>query len=109
MPEFIATVAVGVLCVVLGIINMSGNISSIHSYHRKRVSPENILPFGKKVGLGTIIIGIGVILFGVASLIQFYTDNSLFTLIGTVFMAIGFAVGMAISLRAIKKYNGSIF
>ena len=109
MPDFIVSVAIGVFCVVLGIINMRGNISSIHSYHRKRVSPENILPFGKKVGLGTIIIGIGVILFGVASLIQFYTDNSLFTLIGTVFMAIGFAVGMAISLRAIKKYNGGIF
>ena len=109
MPEFIATVAVGVLCVVLGIINMSGNISSIHSYHRKRVSPENILPFGKMVGLGTVLMGIGVILFGIASLIRFYTENNLFVLIGTVLMIVSFVAGMALSFYAMKKYNGGIF
>ena len=48
MPASIVTFAVGVICIVLGIINMRGNISSIHSYHRRRVAKENILPFGKK-------------------------------------------------------------
>ena len=109
MPEFIATGAVGILCVVLGLINMSGNISSIHSYHRKRVSPENILPFGKMVGLGTVIMGVGIILFSIFSAITFCTDNDTFVLIGTVVMIASFVVGMALSFYAMKKYNGGIF
>ena len=42
---------VGVVCIVLGISNMRGNISSLHSYHRHRVSEEDRIPFGKQVGL----------------------------------------------------------
>ncbi|MBQ8331912.1 MAG: hypothetical protein IJX94_05390 [Clostridia bacterium] len=35
---------------VLGIINMTGNISSLHWYHRQRVTKEDRKPFGKLVG-----------------------------------------------------------
>jgi hypothetical protein len=59
MPAFVVTALVGIVCIVLGISNMKGNISSLHSYHRSRVSEEDRIPFGKKVGLGTIIIGAG--------------------------------------------------
>ena len=109
MSASIVTFAVGVICIVLGIINMRGNISSIHSYHRSRVSKEDILPFGKKVGLGTIIMGVGVIIFSILSAITFYTENNIFMLIGTVIMIASFIVGMALSFYAMKKYNGGIF
>lgn len=109
MPASIVTFAVGVICIVLGIINMRGNISSIHSYHRSRVSKENILPFGKMVGLGTVIMGVGIILFSILSAVTFHTDNNIFVLIGTVVMIASFVLGMALSFYAMKKYNGGIF
>ena len=88
---------------------MRGNISSIHSYHRRRVSQENILHFGKMVGLGTIIMGVEIILFSILSAITFLTDNNTFILIGTVIMIASFVVGMVLSFYAMKKYNGGIF
>ena len=109
MSASIVTFAVGVICIVLGIINMRGNISSIHSYHRSRVSKEDILPFGKKVGLGTIIMGVGVIIFSILSAITFYTENNILMLIGTIIMIASFIVGIALSFYAMKKYNGGIF
>ena len=109
MPASIVTFAVGVICIVIGIINMRGNISSIHSYHRRRVAKENILPFGKMVGLGTVIMGVGIILFSILSAITFRTDNDTFVLIGTVAMIASFVVGMALSFYAMRKYNGGIF
>lgn len=51
MPAFIVTFIIGVVCIILGISNMRGNISSLHSYHRHRVSEEDRIPFGKKGGL----------------------------------------------------------
>lgn len=51
----------GIIISILGISNMKGNISSLHWYHRQRVSPDDVMPFGKRVGLGTLIIGIAII------------------------------------------------
>ena len=64
MPTFITMLILGAIMCVLGTVNMTGNISSLHSYHRHRVSAADVKPFGKLVGLGTIIIGVSVALFG---------------------------------------------
>ena len=109
MPAFIVTALVGVVCIVLGISNMKGNISSLHSYHRKRVSEEDRIPFGKKVGLGTIIIGAVIIVFSGLSAVTLYTDNEVFTLIGTGILIAGIIVGLVISFKAMIKYNKGIF
>ena len=109
MTGFIVSIIVGAVCIGLGISNMRGNISSLHSYHRANVSEEDRIPFGKRVGLGTIIIGIGIILFSALGIVTLYTENDLFTIIGTVIMIVSIVVGVIISLAAMKKYNGSIF
>ena len=109
MAGNIVTFLVGVVCIVLGISNMRGNISSLHSYHRNRVSEEDRIPFGKQVGLGTIIIGIGIIVFSVLSSVTLYTENDIFILVGTVFLIIGIILGLVISFRAMIKYNKGIF
>ncbi|MBR5501332.1 MAG: hypothetical protein IKV74_07385 [Clostridia bacterium] len=75
MIASITTLLVGIICIILGISNMRGNISSLHSYHRHRVSEEDVLPFGKKVGQGTIILGAGVIVFGILSAIIKYNKG----------------------------------
>ena len=108
MSGNIVTFLVGVVCIVLGISNMRGNISSLHSYHRSRVSEEDRIPFGKQVGLGTIIVGIGVIVFSVLSSVTLYTENDIFTLVGTAVLIIGIILGLVISFRAIIKYNKGI-
>ena len=109
MAGNIVTFFVGVVCILLGISNMRGNISSLHSYHRNRVSEEDRIPFGKQVGLGTIIVGIGISVFGVLSSVTLYTENDIFILIGTAILIICIILGLVISFRAMIKYNKGIF
>ena len=100
---------VGIVCIVLGISNMRGNISTLHSYHRHRVSEEDRIPFGKQVGLGTMVIGVGIIIFSVLSTVTLYTENSIFILIGTAVLIVGIVAGLIISFKAMIKYNKGIF
>ena len=109
MAGNIVTFLVGVICIVLGISNMKGNISSLHSYHRNRVSEEDRIPFGKQVGVGTIIIGIGIIVFSGLSVATLYTENEIFILLGTVLLIVAIIIGLVISFRAMIKYNKGIF
>ena len=60
MIDFLAPLIIGIIMIVIGISNMKGNISSLHSYHRKRVKEEDKAIFGKKVGIGTIVCGSGI-------------------------------------------------
>ncbi len=100
---------VGIVFIVLGISNMRGNISSLHSYHRHRVSEEDRIPFGKKVGLGTIICGCAIMAFSILSAINFYTENQIFVIVGTVLLIVGLVVGLCLSFYAMIKYNKGIF
>ena len=109
MSAFVVTFIVGIICIVLGVSNMRGNISSIHSYHRQRVSEEDVIPFGKGVGLGTVIVGVGIIVFSAFSAITLYANNRVFILIGTIFLIVCIIVGLIISFCAMIKYNKGIF
>ena len=100
---------VGIICIVLGVSNMKGNLSSLHSYHKNRVSEEDRIPFGKQVGLGTVIVGAGIIVFSILSAITIYTENNVFTLLGTALLIVAIIVGLLISFRAMIKYNKGIF
>lgn len=105
----ITPLLVGVLLIVIGAVNMTGNISSLHSYHRTNVTEENRKPFGKRVGLGNIIIGIGVVALSGAMYLTQRFENDVFTFIGMAIMAVTLVIGLAISFTAMKKYNGGIF
>lgn len=107
MDHYIAPLVVGVICIVLGILNMTGNLSSLHSYHRNHVSEEDRIPFGRRVGLGTLLCGVALLCFGGFSAAAFYTQNQVFTVIGYVVLIAGLIVGLGLSLYAIFKYNKS--
>ena len=109
MTAYIMPIFLGVVCIIIGISNMRGNISSLHSYHTKRVSDEDRVPFGKTVGLGTIICGAGIIVFGIFNTIAHYTQISTFTLIGSISLAVALIPGIALILYAMFKYNKGIF
>ena len=109
MTSALMPVLLGVLIIGLGISNMKGNISSIHRYHRKRITDENRLPFGRMIGLGTIICGVSIVIFGCLSFAAVKTQFDLFTIIGTVIVVVGLVIGLALSLYAMIKYNKGIF
>ena len=109
MIGYIISAIIGVVCISLGIGNTKGNLSSIHSYHRQRVSKEDVLPFGRLMGLGTIIVGSGIIFFSILSVITELAANPVFSIIGIVVMFIAIFVGLGITIYAMKKYNGGVF
>ncbi len=109
MAQIIIVSGLGLLISILGIINMTGNISSLHWYHRQRVTEENRKPFGKLVGIGTLIIGLSTIAFGFLLFIFERTQLQALVIVGSIELIASIAVGMIISLYAMKKYNGGIF
>lgn len=109
MPVLITVSGLGILVSILGLINMTGNISSIHWYHRQRVTEENRKPFGKLVGLGTLMIGLSMIVFGVLFLIFEQTELIALVIIGVAELIASIIAGMTVSFYAMKKYNGGVF
>lgn len=107
--SFIVTAVIGVILCVIGAINTTGNISSLHSYHRNNVSEKDRVPFGRLVGLGTIIIGVAVIAFSAFTAIFDATQKQAYSLIGTAILIVGIGIGLVISFYAMSKYNGGIF
>ena len=109
MFENIVFLLIGAFCIYMGILNRQGNISSLHSYHRKRVSEADRIPFGKLVGLGTIIIGVGAIFNGVFSLLAKFFAVEMLGFIGLSVFITGLAVGLILNFYAMIKYNKGIF
>lgn len=107
--ENLFAIPIGIILIIIGCLNRRGNISMIHSYHRKRVTEENVLPFGRLVGLGTIIIGISVILCGILTAVAMFTGTAVLTTVGYIIIGVGLAVGLVISFAAMIKYNKGIF
>ena len=99
----------GVVLCVLGMLNMRGDISSVHRYHRHRVTDENRKPFGKLVGFGTLLIGGSMVVFGILALAAEGTGDPRFLLAGAVLLIVSIAAGLGISLYAMMKYNHGIF
>ena len=109
MDNFIVPGILGVILIVLGIMNMKGNISSLHWYHRQRVTEEDRKPFGKLVGLGTLIIGIALVISGILFWISEVTATELWLIIGCVITVVGIVVGLVLSFYAMIQYNKGIF
>ena len=102
MKEFIMQIIIGLILIIIGIFNMKGNISLLHSYHRKKVKKEDIIPFGKKIGIGSIIIGITIIIAGSLTILNYTT-------ISNIILIIGLIIGLIIIFYAMFKYNKGIF
>ena len=109
MLEIISSLILGILFIIIGVLNRKGNISSLHSYHRKRVKKEDVIPFGRLVGLGIIIIGFSLIVVSILTLITILTNNSLFDHIGNTLLGVGLVIGLILSFYAIIKYNKGVF
>jgi len=109
MLEYIAMAVFGALTSVLGIINMTGNVSSLHWYHRQRVTEENRKPFGRLVGIGTLLIGVSMILFSGLYYAYEATGLVMLLIISIAELCLGIVAGLILSFYAMIKYNGGIF
>ena len=109
MDTGIGPIILGILLSILGFFNMKGNLSSIHRYHRKRITAENRVPFGRMVGAGTIICGISLVVSGCLTCISEKMQLDTLALIGSVVLGVGLVVGLALSFYAMLKYNKGIF
>lgn len=60
--EYLGLLVMGILLSTLGIVNIRGNISTIHAWNRKRVKEADIPRYGRAIGAGTLVIGAAFIL-----------------------------------------------
>lgn len=94
-------IVVGIIVSILGLINISGNINTIHSYNRWRIKEEDIPAYGKAVGTGTLIIGASLTTAGI---ISFWTEAAIAWI-----LPLGVIVGLAFILYGQFRYNKGIF
>lgn len=90
----------GLFLSVLGVVNIKGNISTIHSYNRRKVK-EDIPKYGKAVGTGTVIMGASLIL---AYFVTFWNEAAIDYIILP-----AITIGLAFILYGQIKYNHGIF
>ncbi len=96
---------VGVMIIIMGILNMRGNISALHKYHTKHITELNKPTFGKLTGIGHIIVGLSLIINAILSSIATIKDNPTYALISNIILITGVVVGIGIIFYAIIKYN----
>lgn len=93
---------IGVLLSVFGILNLTGNVSTIHTYNRKRVKEEDIPKYGRIVGVGTLLVGLSIILSFIFMVIKINFDTNYIQIPSIV-------IGIGIILYGQIKYNKGLF
>ena len=99
--EHLLLLVLGIFLSVLGIVNMKGNISTIHFYNRRKVKEEDVPKYGRTVGTGTLIIGAALAL---AYFITLWNEE-----IVDLIILPALVVGLAFILYGQIKYNHGIF
>lgn len=95
-------IVLGLFLIILGAVNISGNISTIHWYNRTKVQPQDVKKYGRCIGIGTVIIGFSIIISNFLSII--FNDE-----IYIMFILLGSVIGLIFMLYAQFKYNKGIF
>ena len=109
MENLILSIVIGIVFIFIGVSNLRGNINLLHSYHRNNVKEEDKKPLGKRVGISMIIIAVSIIANGVLTFLSTALNNWVLEAVGLGILIVGLAVGLGLTIYAIKKYNGKIF
>lgn len=92
----------GLVIIFIGVrIWIQRKISYLHIYHRDKLKAEDIPVFAKKTGHAVILIGVGIFL---SSLLFILTES----ICSWCIFALCFLMGIALLVRAVKKYNAHI-
>lgn len=91
----------GIYLCVCGVMNLKGNIRTIHAYNRRRVAEADVPKYGRAVGAGTLVMGIALI---VSYAVAFWNEAVI------VYIVIpAMVIGFALILYGQFKYNHGIF
>lgn len=91
----------GLFISAIGTTNIKGNISTVHSYNRRKVKEEDVPKYGKVIGTGSLIIGISLI---VAFIVSFWSE-----LLMEILILVAVIVGGGFMLYGQFKYNKGLF
>lgn len=100
--KYISLLIMGILAIVLSIPNLKGNVVTIHWYNRRKVSEADAPKYAKTMGLGTLIMGVSIVLTAVLQMT--FDLEIIFYLI-----IVGLIAGLAVMVYAQFKYNKGIF
>ena len=109
MFDVFLVILVGFLLIGVGILNLKGNLKTLHSYHYKRVREVDKKVFCKLVGSGTLIIGCSIFVSSILLLVKYFTAVAVLEHVAMGFSITGLVVGLAICFYAMFKYNKGIF
>lgn len=102
-----------IVCAVIGVAICAcalfqlrtGSVAPLHDYHVVNV-PEELRPrLARESGRGMLVVGVGVLVLGVSVLGLPSVWAELLMWLGLAAMV----VGIAVTFRAIIRYNGSLF
>ena len=102
LRESLVQLGLGIICVMLGMFNMCGNIGTIHWYNRRKVTKENQKAYCMFVGLGTLIVGVAIIAGAVIQALGYLAASGLA-------IGVGMLIGLVLILYAQFKYNRGLF
>ena len=100
--EYIFLLIFGICITILGIFNFKGNIASIHWYNRLKITKENTKKYARIIGIGTLIIGICMVITAILQMIFDIQNIWYITVVGIV-------IGLIFMLYGQLKYNKGIF
>lgn len=109
MASFIITIILGFVFIYMGVRHLHGDISLMHSYHTKRVAPEDARALGKWVGTGLIIIAASMIIFSVLGAVSALTQTEVIMTVGGILLTVGVVIGAIMALVATVHYNKGLF
>ena len=103
----------GIVFIIIGVWQMkTGSVSLLHDYHTVCVSPADKPKLAWRTGIDEVVIGILVAVgvpFVAWAQISFSGQNSLAYYVAGIACTVFLFIPIIDVLRAIKKYNGSIF
>lgn len=102
LEELIAEIIVGLFLLFISYqIGIKGNITLLHGYHYTQLDPKDKKIFTQKIGIATLLIGIGTLIMPIINLISRsesgYYIGLLLIIIGVLYM-----------IFIIIKYNGTL-
>ncbi len=103
------SIIVGIVCVVIGVLNTKGNVSTLHTYNKHHIAKHNIKSFSKFMGAGNITIGASALVFGVLSGINIFVLKYVILIVGASIMFTGLIAGLLLCSYAAIKYNKGKF
>lgn len=102
IEEVVVEIVMGLFLLFLSYqVGIKENITILHSYHYTHLDPRDKKVFTKKIGAGTLVVSIGVIIIPIINLIS---RSELGYYIGL----ISIIIGVVYIIFIIIKYNGKL-